>query len=78
MNPSILYRLARLIVTPEKGFGAATEHEPIVFGARRPGFPLPSVPQAFVEEWIAFMIAQNIKRVVCLLPENQLLSYHDL
>lgn len=73
----ILRGLVSRIVKPGNGF-STTEREPIVFGARRPGFPLPLVPQVIVDEWIAFMTAQCIKRVVCLLPKHQLSSYNDL
>ena len=73
----ILCGLVSRIVKPGNGF-STIENEPIVFGARRPGFPLPLVPQAIVDEWIAFMTAQGIKRVVCLLPKRQLSSYDDL
>ncbi|MBW4486180.1 MAG: dual specificity protein phosphatase family protein [Trichocoleus desertorum ATA4-8-CV12] len=50
----------------------------LVYGARRPGFPLPSVPRIFVDEWLTFMLTQEIRRVVCLLPQHQLSSYNQL
>lgn len=75
---SIYYRLLSRVVKPANGFAAASEPEMFVYGARRPGFPLPSVPQIFVDEWLAFMTAQDIQRVVCLLPQHQLAAYPQL
>ena len=75
---SIYYRLVSRVVKPANGFAAATEQEMFVYGARRPGFPLPSVPQIFVDEWLAFMTAQDMRRVVCLLPQRQLAAYPQL
>jgi protein-tyrosine phosphatase len=63
---------------PADGFGAATPQEPIVFGARRPGYPSHRVPQAEVDDWIAFMQRQGIQRVVCHLPDSQLAYYDHL
>ncbi|MBU7018016.1 MAG: dual specificity protein phosphatase family protein [Theionarchaea archaeon] len=57
------------------GFGPASEDEKIVFGAQRPGYPLQSVQRHTIEEWISFMKNQGIKRVCCLLSEDQLDSY---
>lgn len=74
----ILHWLTGKIISPANGFNAATEHEPIVFGARRPGFPFHPVKQEIVNLWIAFMIGQDIQRVVCLLPKHQLGYYDDL
>jgi protein-tyrosine phosphatase len=63
---------------PARGFGAATLGEPTVFGARRPGFPFPVVSSTTVERWIQFMQSQQIRRVVCLLPQQQLGGYNQL
>ena len=63
---------------PARGFGAATLRESIVFGARRPGFPFPVVSSIAVERWIQFMQSQQIHRVVCLLPHQQLRGYSHL
>ena len=60
------------------GFAAASERESFVFGARRPGFPFSRVSSMFVHTWIAFMQAQGITRVLCLLPSRQLDAYDDL
>ncbi|MDF5730794.1 MAG: dual specificity protein phosphatase family protein [Rhizonema sp. PD38] len=54
-------------------FAAAWEHEPIVFGACRPGYS-----NQQVSDWVEFMKHQNIKRVCCLLPEKQLALYSNL
>lgn len=48
----------------------------VVFAAARPGHPDESVSMQVVNEWIAFMKDQGIKRVCCLLPEGQL-GYYD-
>lgn len=60
------------------GFGPAAEDEPTVFGAPRPGYPLHRVPPAAVAQWLAFMDAQRVRRVVCLLTAEQLAYYDDL
>ncbi|MDZ8183795.1 MAG: dual specificity protein phosphatase family protein [Nostoc sp. ChiSLP02] len=54
-------------------FAPASENEEVVFGAARPGYS-----NKRVEEWIEFMKRQGIKRVCCLLPDEQLASYSDL
>lgn len=54
-------------------FAPAWENEQIVFGAMRPGYT-----NEMVEDWIQFMRGQGIKRVCCLLPDEQLASYSDL
>ncbi len=65
----------RALSHPRRGFGPAMVGERLVFGARRPGYPLSRVPPAFVDEWLAFMCGRGIRRVVCLLPEGQLAYY---
>ena len=57
------------------GFGAAGPREEIVFGAQRPGFNGTSVSAAEVVEWIRYMREQGVRRVVCLLPDEQLAYY---
>jgi protein-tyrosine phosphatase len=74
----VFTKLAQRMSSPEHGFSAASEQEPCVFGARRPGFPFPRVSSLFVHSWIAFMQAQGIRRVLCLLPSGQLDAYDDL
>ncbi|MBE9107522.1 dual specificity protein phosphatase family protein [Nostoc cf. edaphicum LEGE 07299] len=54
-------------------FAPAWEKEQIVFGATRPGYT-----DKNVQDWIEFMKRQDIKRVCCLLDEQQLASYFDL
>lgn len=54
-------------------FAAAWEHEPIVFGASRPGYS-----NKQVHDWVKFMKYQGIKRVCCLLTDNQLARYSAL
>ena len=54
-------------------FAPACEKEQIVFGAARPGYT-----DKNVQDWIEFMKHQNIKRVCCLLDEQQLASYSNL
>jgi protein-tyrosine phosphatase len=71
-------KLAQWMSKPERGFSVASEEEPCVFGARRPGFPFPRVSSLLVHSWIAFMQAQGITRVLCLLPPRQLDAYNDL
>lgn len=54
-------------------FAPAGENEQIVFGAARPGYT-----NKELQDWIEFMKRQDIKRVCCLLSEQQLASYSDL
>lgn len=75
---AVLTKLAEWMSRPERGFSAACEREAFVFGARRPGFPFPRVSSTCVHAWIAFMQAQGITRVLCLLPSRQLDGYSDL
>ncbi|XQQ06066.1 MAG: protein-tyrosine phosphatase family protein [Leptolyngbya sp. IPPAS B-1204] len=54
-------------------FAPASENEPIVFGAARPGYR-----NEQVNEWVEFMQHQGIERICCLLPESQLAPYANL
>lgn len=74
----VFMKLAHYMSSPERGFSAASEQEPFIFGARRPGFPFSRVSSQFVHSWIAFMQAQGITRVLCLLPPRQLDAYDAL
>ncbi len=74
----VFIKLAQYISSPEHGFSAASEQEPFIFGARRPGFPFSRVSSQFVHAWIAFMQRQGIIRVLCLLPPRQLDGYDAL
>lgn len=77
MNKLFL-KLGHYLSKPERGFSAASEQEAFVFGARRPGWPFSRVSSQLVQSWITFMQAQDIKRVICLLPQRQLKAYNDL
>jgi protein-tyrosine phosphatase len=57
-------------------FGPARPSEQIVFGAQRPGYSGKSVQQEQIDEWVAFMQHKGVKRVCCLLPQQQL-EYYD-
>jgi protein-tyrosine phosphatase len=59
------------------GFGPASEDEEIVFGAQRPGHPFQSVQRDTIKKWISFMKNQGIKRVCCLLSQDQLNYYEE-
>jgi len=74
----IFQNLVQWMSRPEHGFSAASEEEPFIFGARRPGCPFKRVSATLVDTWISFMRGQGIARVVCLLPEKQLAAYDDL
>lgn len=52
--------------------GPAAEHEPLVFGAQGPAY---SVLRS--SEWIAYMKEQGIKRICCLLHDEQLKAYKE-
>lgn len=54
-------------------FAAASELEPIVFGASRPGYSAQNV-----HDWVNFMKRQDIQQVCCLLSDTQLARYSDL
>ena len=54
-------------------FAAASEHEPTVFGAARPGYN-----DAGVSQWIEWIKHQGIQRVCCLLASAQLKRYTNL
>ena len=58
-------------------FGPANEGEQIVYGSERPGFDFHSVGARDVSRWISFMRNNGIKRVCCLLTEEQL-DFYDV
>ncbi|GAB4192032.1 MAG: hypothetical protein OHK0022_06010 [Roseiflexaceae bacterium] len=72
------FRAERLLTAPERGFGPATPEEQIVYGARRPGFPLPVVSPQSVAHWLGVVDQAGIERLLCLLPPRQLAAYSDL
>jgi len=57
------------------GFAAARPGESVIFGAQRPGYNAKSVGKDLVDEWVAFMKTQGIRRVCCLLGPDQLAFY---
>ena len=62
----------------EFGFGPPSRDEKLVFGAQRPGYPGKFIQRQVTEEWIAFMKAQGVRRLVCLLPDEELKYYPTL
>jgi len=56
-------------------FSAAFEEEKMVFGAQRPAYSSKNVEEGEVRVWIDFMNGNGIRRVVCLLPQEQLEYY---
>ncbi|MCW1967356.1 MAG: dual specificity protein phosphatase family protein [Anaerolineae bacterium] len=57
-------------------FAPAAEYETHVFGSCRPGYPNKVVDDAAVRAWLEFMDRQRIRRVCCLLGDEQL-AYYD-
>jgi len=54
-------------------FGAASPNEKIVFGAGRPGYEFnPPILSEHITNWVQFMNAHGIRRVLCLLSSEQL------
>lgn len=64
---------ARLADVTPRNFAPASQRDVIVYGADRPGYTT-----ELIDEWIAFMLAQDIRRVVCLLSHERLTKYDDL
>jgi protein-tyrosine phosphatase len=52
--------------------GPAAENEPLIFGAQGPAYSL-----LRISEWIAYMKEQGIRRVCCLLHDEQLKAYKE-
>ena len=60
-------------------FGSVDSLDQLVFGACRPGFPAQRVSTAEVDDWLDFMSAEKVSRVVCLLASsNELKPYRRL
>ena len=57
------------------GFAAARPEETAIDGAQRPGYSSQSVDASRVGDWIAFVHKSGVRRVCCLLPDNQLAYY---
>lgn len=64
------------IPIPQFRFAPASFEEQIVFGSERPGYGSRDVPESQVDEWLSFMEQQGVKRVCCLLDEEQLDYYN--
>jgi hypothetical protein len=62
----------------EYGFGSPSKEEEYVFGSQRPGVPGKFVQKQVVDEWVAYMKKQGIRRVICLLSEEELGYYPTL
>ncbi len=57
-------------------FGPAWHQDKIVYGARRPGYPAKKgIGLEPVQEWISFMKQKKIRRVCCLLSQEELAYY---
>ena len=59
----------------EYGFGPAAKGEKLVFGSQRPGNPGKFVQRQVVDTWVDFIKGQGIKRIIFLLPEEELKYY---
>lgn len=64
------------MVTDSCRFASAAPDEEYVYGACAPGWDRSA--GATVEEWISLMQSRGIKRVLCLLSEEQLDRFDDL
>ena len=62
----------------EFGFGPPAKDEKLVFGAQRPGYPGKFVQKQVADDWITFIKAQGVNRLVCLLPDEELKYYPTL
>ncbi|MCX5996200.1 MAG: dual specificity protein phosphatase family protein [Chloroflexi bacterium] len=62
----------------EFGFGPPAKDEKLVFGAQRPGYPGKFVQKQVADDWITFIKAQGVSRLVCLLPDEELKYYPTL
>lgn len=58
-------------------FAPASLNEKIVFGAERPGYGSISVNREQIQAWIAYIKEQGVRRVCCLLPQEQLDYYQE-
>ncbi len=56
-------------------FAPAQTGEAIVYGSQRPGYSSESVHVEQVHEWLIFMAERGIRRVLSLLPPEQLAYY---
>jgi protein-tyrosine phosphatase len=58
-------------------YAPASRDEETVFGAERPGYGSMSVDKNQIRAWIAYMKERGIRRVCCLLPQEQLDYYQE-
>ena len=63
------------LVIPKYRFAPASSLDKYIFGSERPGYGSASVSALQIDEWLSFMHSQDIKRVCCLLDEEQLGYY---
>jgi hypothetical protein len=66
--------------TPPHNFGPATQRDNLVYGSFRPGFSETTESAGAVKDedvavWAKFMSDQGVKRVVCLLNDDELQFY---
>ena len=62
-----------------RGYTPYTPVEPsntILFGSARPGFPHSRVSSETVTHWMAFMVASEFKKIICLLNDQDLVQYY--
>ncbi len=57
------------------GFSAASPAEKIVFGAARPAYGSPAISGTDAEDWLVYMQARGVKRICCLLADEQIAAY---
>lgn len=62
----------------EYGFGPPAKDEKLIFGSQRPGYPGKFVQRQVADDWLAFMKSQGVRRVVCLLADDELKYYPTL
>lgn len=58
-------------------FNPAAADEDIVYGSERPGYPSHKVGREKVLKWIRYLKKQGVKRICCLLTDDQLKYYED-
>jgi protein-tyrosine phosphatase len=76
-NSSLVGVLTGVNQMTKFNFGPASKNEKILFGAQRPGWPKPRVEQREVDEWIGHMRLNGIKRVICLLDDEEISRYYN-
>ncbi len=66
--------------TPPQNFGPATARDSLVYGSFRPGFSVTTESAGAVKDedvvaWAKFMSNQGVKRIICLLNDDELQFY---